>query len=283
MTDKPSSTPLSLYTRRRLLGAAVTAGGAVAGMMALPPNIRRALAEPRSNMAASLHDIKHVVLLMQENRSFDHYFGTMSGVMGYSDPHAMTLPNGRSIFYQPTDTRPEGYLLPFHLDTRTTSAQYILSTGHGWDVQHASWNNGKMDNWLGAHYKYDGNKENVPIVMGYYEEEDIPFHRALASAFTICDRYHCSMLGPTGPNRFYWETGMIDPNGQGGGPMLSNEGFVHRWKTYAEYLTEAGVSWKHYHMKGGMKSQANWCEGFQNLTEASPLFHPSQPVEEGQF
>ncbi len=140
-----------------------------------------------------------------------------------------------------------------------------------------------MDNWLGAHYKYDGNKENVPIVMGYYEEEDIPFHRALASAFTICDRYHCSMLGPTGPNRFYWETGMIDPNGLGGGPMLSNEGFVHRWKTYAEYLTEAGVSWKHYHMKGGMKSQANWCEGFQNLTEASPLFHPSQPVEEGQF
>jgi phospholipase C len=93
---------------------------------------------------ASLSNIKHVVLLMQENRSFDHYFGTMSGVIGYSDPNAIKLPNGRSVFYQPTDTTPEGYLLPFHLSTRKTSAQYILSTGHGWAVQHGSWNGGKV-------------------------------------------------------------------------------------------------------------------------------------------
>ncbi len=283
MTDAIRPMNGKTFTRRRLLSAAATTGGAALGMMALPLNLRKALASPLPTAQPSLRDIKHIVLLMQENRSFDHYFGTMSGVIGFSDPNAIRLSNGRSVFYQPTNTTPEGYLLPFHLDSRKTSAQYIQSTGHGWDVQHASWNGGKMDNWLPAHYKYDGNKANVPIVMGYYEEEDIPFHRALADAFTICDRYHCSMLGPTGPNRFYWETGTIDPHGRGGGPMLSNEGFVHRWKTYAEYLTEAGVSWKHYHLKGGMKSQANWCEGFKNLTPSSPLYKNSQEVPVGQF
>jgi len=127
-----------------------------------------------------------------------------------------------------------------------------------------------MDNWLGAHYKYDPNKQNVPIVMGYYEEEDIPFHRALASAFTICDRYHCSMMGPTSPNRIYWETGMIDPNGLAGGPLLGNEVAIRKWKTYAECLTEAGVSWKHYHLDGGMTSSTKYFEAFQNPPKVRP-------------
>jgi phospholipase C len=274
-------TPLQgqIYTRRRVLGAA----GAAMGMMALPPNIRKVLAAPQSNAQLSLRNIRHVVLLMQENRSFDHYFGTMSGVAGFSDPHAMCLPNGRSVFYQPTDTNQDGYLLPFHLDSRKTSAQYIESTGHGWLVQHASWNGGKMDNWMPAHYRYDRNKGNVPIVMGYYEEQDIPFHRALANAFTICDRYHCSMLGPTAPNRLYWETGTIDPNGKGSGPILGDEVTIRKWKTYAECLTEAGVSWKHYHFHDGMKSCARYFEGFQNLPTTSPLYRNTQPVTMGQF
>lgn len=282
MTGKPQLSERKVYTRRRLLGAAA-AGGAAIGMMALPPNVRKALAAPLPSAQPSLRDIKHVVLLMQENRSFDHYFGTMSGVIGFSDPQAIRLPSGRSVFHQPTDSNPDGYLLPFHLDSHKTSAQFIRSTGHGWMVQHASWNGGKIDNWIPAHYRYDRDKENVPIVMGYYEEQDIPFHRALASAFTICDRYHCSMLGPTAPNRLYWETGMIDPNGMDSGPILGDEVTIRRWKTYAECLTEAGVSWKHYHLDGGMQSSTRYFEAFQNLPDDSPLYKNSRMVATGQF
>src|ERR1700740_2907135 len=112
----------------------------------LPPNVRRALAQA-SPAAGSLHDVKHVVLLMQENRSFDHYFGTLAGVRGFGDDKALMLPSGRSVFYQPDPENPDGYLLPFHLDTRTTGAQKVPSTSHAWSVQHDAWNGGKMDNW----------------------------------------------------------------------------------------------------------------------------------------
>jgi phospholipase C len=232
-------------TRRRLLSSAARLAALAAASSFLPPNLRRALAQepPRQR---SLRDIKHVVLLMQENRSFDHYFGTLSGVRGFDDPTAMKLPNGKPVFYQPDPENPGGYLLPFHLDTRTTSAQKIPSTNHSWPVQHSAWNGGKMDNWLPAHRKVEGAK--APYVMGYHTRADIPFQFALAEAFTLCDAYHCSVMGPTWPNRMYWMTGTIDPGGKHGGPMIKNaappEGF--RWTTYAERLEKAGISWKVY-------------------------------------
>jgi phospholipase C len=231
-------------TRRRLLGS--VAGMAAAAAAALmPPNVRRALAEGQP-AKGSLKDIKHVVLLMQENRSFDHYFGTMAGVRGFGDERALKLPSGKSVLYQPDPVNPNGYLLPFHLDTRTTSAQKIPSTSHAWAVQHASWNGGAMDNWLPAHRKAEG--EKAPYVMGYHTRADIPFQFALAEAFTICDDYYCSVMGPTWPNRMYWMTGTIDADGDAGGPLIDNKkirgGF--RWTTYAERLQKAGVSWKVY-------------------------------------
>src|SRR5580704_13817320 len=87
-------------TRRRLLGIGARLAALAAAASILPPSVRRALAQeaPRKG---SLKDIKHVVLLMQENRSFDHYFGTLAGVRGFDDPNAMKLPNGKSIFHQP--------------------------------------------------------------------------------------------------------------------------------------------------------------------------------------
>ncbi len=210
---------LAPITRRRLLGAAAgTAAAAAAALM--PPNVRRVLAQAAPQQA-SLRDIKHVVMLMQENRSFDHYFGTLAGVRGFDDPEALTLSTGRSVFYQPDADNPSGYLLPFHLDTHRTSAQKIPSTSHAWAVQHAAWNGGKMDNWMPAHRRADGTK--APYVMGYHTRSDIPFQFALAEAFTICDAYYCSVLGPTWPNRMYWMTGTIDPDGRGGGPMINNK------------------------------------------------------------
>jgi phospholipase C len=243
--ESAGGTGTPLMTRRRLIGSAARLAAAAAAAAILPPNVRRALAQepPRRG---SLKDIKHVVLLMQENRSFDHYFGTLAGVRGFDDPNAVTLSTGRSVFYQPDPLNPSGYLLPFRLDTRTTSAQRIPSTSHAWEVQHSSWNEGKMDNWLPAHRKVDG--LNAPYVMGHYTRDDIPFQFALAEAFTICDAYHCSLFGPTWPNRLYWMTGTIDPEGKASGPIIKNnippEGLG--WTTYAERLEQAGVSWKVY-------------------------------------
>ena len=110
----------------------------------MPPNVQKALAQETSRRG-SFRDIKHVVMLMQENRSFDHYYGTLSGVRGFDDPHAITLYTGRNVFYQPDDLNPKGYTLPFHLNTLSTSAQKIPSTSHAWAVQHEAWAGGRMD------------------------------------------------------------------------------------------------------------------------------------------
>jgi phospholipase C len=255
------------FSRRRLLGSALGVGGVAAAASLFPPNLRRALAEPLSR-PGSLHDIEHVVVLMQENRSFDHYFGTMRGVRGFDDPTAVTLSTGRSVFYQPDPVNPDGYLLPFHLDTKTTSAQAIPSTSHAWAVQHAAWNGGKMDNWLPAHRAADGDAKG-PYTMGYYERADIPFHFALAESFTICDNYHSSLLGPTWPNRLYHWTGTIDPAGRAGGPVTSNvipEPFT--WTTYPERLTKAGVSWHVYQEEDDYG--CNPLEFFQQYQDAKP-------------
>lgn len=264
---RTSTLDASGFTRRRLLKRAAQVAAAMAAAALMPPNLRRALAQgaPKN---ASLRRIEHVVLLMQENRSFDHYFGTLAGVRGFGDPQALTLATGRSVFHQPDPENPDGYLLPFHLDTRTTSAQKIPSTSHAWQVQHEAWNEGRMDRWLAAHRKADG--ANAPYVMGYYTRADIPFQFALAEAFTVCDNYHCSVLGPTWPNRMYWMTGTIDPEGRGGGPILNNKAPAggYTWTTYAERLERAGVSWKVYQQHNNYG--CNLLETFRAFREAPP-------------
>jgi phospholipase C len=279
-----SREPFTRLTRRQLLGGAGRLAVAAAASGLMPPNVRRMLAQPRP-AASSLRQVKHVVMLMQENRSFDHYFGTMAGVRGFDDPQALKLASGRSVFYQPDDKNPKGYLLPFHLDTHATSAQKIPSTSHAWAVQHEAWNGGRMDRWLAAHRKADG--ANGPYCMGYYTREDIPFQFALAEAFTLCDAYHCSVMGPTWPNRMYWMTGTVDPEGRNGGPIIDNtapkEGFT--WTTYPERLEKAGISWKVYQQEDNY--ECNVLETFKIFREArkgSALYaRGMQRGLEGQF
>jgi len=139
-----------LFTRRRLLTNAAQLASLTAASSLLPPNVQKLMAQT-PNRTGSLKDIKHVVLLMMENRSFDHYFGTMAGVRGFGDAQAAKLSTGNSVFHQPDAENPKGYMLPFHLDTRSTNAQRLPSTSHAWHVQHRAWNGGKMDQWLPAH------------------------------------------------------------------------------------------------------------------------------------
>ncbi|WP_316528395.1 alkaline phosphatase family protein [Kitasatospora brasiliensis] len=266
---------MSGMTRRRLLGSAAGVMGAAAAVNLLPPSVQRAVAAgvPKGG---SLRDVKHVVLLMQENRSFDHYFGTLAGVRGFADPDALRLDDGRSVFHQPDSAHPDGYLLPFHLDTRTTSAQAIPSTSHAWAVQHQAWNGGRMDRWLPAHRAADG--ANGPYVMGYYTREDIPFQFALAESFTICDHYFCSVQGPTWPNRLYWMTGSIgadDAHGAHGGPIIRNAAPEPlTWTTYAEQLEAAGVSWQVYQEEDNYDTNMlSLFRSFQQAEPGSPLHH----------
>ena len=201
-------------TRRRLLTTATALCGVAASGAVLPATLRRAVAATlKDPPGGSLRDIEHIVILMQENRSFDHYFGIMAGVRGFADPAAIRLPDGSPVFRQPYPGHSQGYLAPFRYDTTITSAQATPGTDHSWPTQHQAWHDGRMDQWVQA---------KGPFTMGYFTQADIPFQWALAQAFTICDSYHCSVLGPTNPNRLYMWTGMIDPRGTGGGPVTDN-------------------------------------------------------------
>ena len=253
-------------TRRRFLGAAATA---TAGLTLLPGPMRKALAAPEQPLR-SLRQIEHVLILMQENRSFDHYYGTLPGVAGFDDPDAITLSTGRSVFYQPDAVHPDGYLLPFRLDTKTTNAASTRSTTHAWGPQHLSWNNGLMDNWMPAHRAADGPMTG-PLAMGYYTREDLPFHYALADAFTVCDRYFCSAFGPTHPNRVIAFSGTADPDGTAGGPVVSNAvPAPFRWTTYPERLQAAGVSWRYY-VANPLGTTPGWFQQYLDAPAGTPL------------
>jgi phospholipase C len=234
---------------------------------------------------SKLSDIDHIVILMQENRSFDHYFGTLAGVRGFDDAKPLLLPDGRPVFFQPDPTSSEGYVLPFHLDTKTTSAQRLHDLSHSWAALHGSWNDGKLDGWVTAHEKTDGT--SGPLTMGYYTRDDLPFYYALADAFTICDGYHCSIMSSTNPNRYYWMTASIDPNGKNGGPAINNRGKRYTWETYAERLQRAGISWRIYREEitaefpVGLDVIMNFA-AFQDAPKASPLWEnaaKSRPAE----
>jgi phospholipase C len=258
-----AAAPAAVSRRTLLAGATAFSGLAAAGV--LPASLRRAIAATPAGLRGKLSDIEHIVILMQENRSFDHYFGTMPGVRGFQDPTAITLPTGNSVFYQPDAGHADGYLTPFHYDTKTTAAQVAPSLDHGWATQHQAWNSGVMDQWVPAKGEY---------TMGYYQEEDIPFHWALAKAFTLCDNYHCSVFGPTDPNRLYMWTGMIDPNGTGGGPVISNaESPPYTWTSYPERLQAAGISWQVYQEEDNYDDNAlEWFKVYQDASQSSPLW-----------
>jgi len=271
-------------TRRRLLTSAGAAASAAFAAEFLPLSLRKVLAAGPPRGSGSLADIEHVVILMQENRSFDHYFGTLPGVRGFSDPTAITLSTGKSVFYQPDPENPDGYLLPFRLNTITTSAQAIPSTSHAWYYQHTSWDGGAMDNFVPSHIAANG--VNGPYTMGYYTREDIPFQFALAENFTICDNYHCSVLGPTWPNRLMHMSAWIDPQGVGGGPITSNiDPIPYEWQSYPEALTNAGVSWQVYQEVDNY--ECNLLEmfaSFQGAPVSSTLYQSGlRTLSNGQF
>jgi len=239
---------MSGTTRRRFLQA----GAAMAGGALLPPAIARALSIAPDVRSGSLQDVAHVVILMQENRSFDHYFGGLSGVRGFGDRFPLPVPGTdpqrpATVWRQPSQDGTRS-LLPIALDT---AAQFglmrIQGTPHVWSDAQQAWDHGRMSAWPRAKHDH---------AMGHYARADLPFQYALAEAFTVCDAYHASLQTGTNPNRIMLWTGTIDGMGQGHGPAVANSHdnlpelgghpASYTWTTYVERLQRAGVSWQVY-------------------------------------
>jgi phospholipase C len=243
--------------RDLLVDSARLAAGAAIGSL-LPPSIQRALSIPARRSTGSVQDVRHVVILMMENRGFDHYFGTLKGVRGFGDRHPVPLQSGKPAWYQSDGARE---IPPYHLDTATTSAIRVPGAPHSFRDAQAAWNQGKFGFWP---------KFKTQFAMGHYRRADLPFQFALAEAFTICDAYHCSVTTGTDPNRImFWSGSNADPAARARGEnatsansepdnlrcwikgALPEPGYTYAgssltWPTIPDVLEAAGVSWRIY-------------------------------------
>ncbi|MFJ2768169.1 phosphocholine-specific phospholipase C [Streptomyces sp. NPDC087300] len=230
-------------SRRRLMAIGGGALGAAAVGSFLPPSLQEALAQEPRHRGGGLDSIEHVVILMQENRSFDHYFGSLRGVRGFGDRNAITLPSGKTVFEQPAGLRT---VLPFPVrgaaETQKKDLQYIGALDHSWSGGSKAWHDGWSDGWITA---------KTAATMAYYTRQDIPLHYELADTFTVCDAYHSSIHTSTSPNRNHLWSGKTgyEANGK---RAVGNDAYDegkhpgYDWGTYAERLERAGVSWQTY-------------------------------------
>ncbi|MFP5079376.1 phosphocholine-specific phospholipase C [Pedobacter sp. JCM 36344] len=234
-------------TRREFIKKASLLTGAAGLFSIMPDSIIKALAIEAEEGSTYL-DAEHIVFLMQENRSFDHCYGTLQGVRGFDDPRAMQLPNKNTVWLQ-TNKINETFI-PFNLDIKNSKATWMQSLPHSWDNQVDARNQGMMDGWLESKKSGNPDYEKMPLTMGYYDRNDIPFYYALADAFTVCDQNFCSVLTGTSANRVMYWSGTLREQQQEHSPAKVYNGEIdHKdihWKTYPERLEEAGVSWKVY-------------------------------------
>lgn len=216
----------------------------LAGLSALasfPASIQKALAIDAYNKTGTIQDVKHVVMLMLENRSFDSYYGTRKGYRGFGDRFTIPLPNNRTVWQQLNANGNE--VLPYELDSDKGNAQRLKSTPHTWVDSHQAWDGGRMDSWP---------KIKKDHSMSYFPHKELTFQHALAEAFTLCDNNHCAMHTGTHSNRLFYYTGSNGPKAAGVN-MLNNEqssigssSVGLTWTTYAERLEKAGVKWRVY-------------------------------------
>lgn len=234
-------------SRRDFIKKAALLSGGAALANVMPAAIQRAFAINPAPGSTFL-DAEHIVILMQENRSFDHCFGTLQGVRGFNDPRAIQLPDGKPVWFQ-TDATGNTYS-PFRLNIKDTKVTWMGSLPHSRASQVDANNLGKYDKWLTA--KKSGNKQYaaMPLTLGYYNRDDLPFNYAMADAFTICDQNFCSAMTSTTPNRSFFWTGKIMSEEDGlAKANIRNTDFSYgkmEWKTFPELLTENNLPWKFY-------------------------------------
>jgi phospholipase C len=234
-------------SRRDFLKKAALLSGGAAIANVLPPSVQRAMAINPA-VGSSFLDAEHIVILMQENRSFDHCFGALRGVRGFNDPRAIRLPDNKSAFLQ-TDEKGNTYA-PFRLDINNTKITWMGSLPHSRASQVDANNLGKYDKWLPAKKSGTAAYKEMPLTLGYYSRPDLPFHYGMADAFTVCDQSFCSAMTSTTPNRSFFWTGKITSE-KNGLPKanIRNDDFSYAdmpWKTFPELLEENNIAWKFY-------------------------------------
>jgi len=245
------------FSRRDFLKNTGLLAGGASVFSVLPASIQKALAINPAK-GSTFEDAEHIVLLMQENRSFDHCFGTLKGVRGFNDPRGLKLANGNPVWMQ-TDKTNNTYT-PFRLDIKETKITWMGGLPHSWSDQVDARNNGQYDEWLNA--KRTGYKgfEGQPMTLGYYSRQDIPFNYAMADAFTVCDQHFCSSLTGTTPNRLYFFSGTLRKDGLAENPALvrnseSDYDAESDWKTLPELLEDNQISWKVYQNELSLSSE----------------------------
>lgn len=264
-----------MSTRRDFFKRAAALSGSASLTRTLLASVQRASAiEPTPG--SSYLDAEHIVVLMQENRSFDHCYGRLRGVRGFNDPRAVELPDRKPVWLQ-TNDKGETYA-PFRLNIKDTKATWLGSLPHSWRDQTDARNGGNHDKWLQS--KESGRKECVgmPLTLGYYDRDDVPFYYAIADAFTVCDQHFCSSLTGTTPNRLYLWTGTIREKPEvHSAPNVRNSevdyGVPGRWTTFPERLEDAGVSWKIY------QNELSVPTGFSDEEEAWLANFTDNPIE----
>jgi len=271
---------MSKLHRRDFIKLSATAGLAAS---LWEPLLQKALAVAAYNATRSIKDVQHIVILMQENRSFDHYFGAMKGVRGFGDRFPIPLESGERAFHQSDG---EKIVPPYRADRKTSNAAFINGTPHNFPDTQAAWNQGKYGFW--PLFK-------TPYSMAYYTREEIPFQYAMAEYFTICDAYYCSIATGTDPNRIvFWSGSGWDPEKQAAGvnctdadsepvnlrcwikgempePGYTYQGSAFKWPTIPDVLQQAGISWRIY-----QDPNDNWtgamhgCLAFESFRNAKP-------------
>lgn len=144
-----------------------------------------------------LVNVEHIIVLCMENRSFDHYFGARALVEGQVDVDGLT--GDESNVDQQANPIPVYHLTNYMPE----------DPPHGWDQVHAQWNGGANDGFVIEHQKVHGDAIKQEV-MGYHLRDDLPVLYALADEYALCDRWFCSLLGPTWPNRYYLHCGTSD-------------------------------------------------------------------------
>jgi phospholipase C len=180
--------------------------------------------------------VEHIVVLMLENHSFDNFFG----MLGRGD--GLTL-NSQGL---PTATNPYPNGQIQHAFRMPTTCQLSGTPSQEWLASHAAYNNGKNDGFVSAPISITDSTIVGGVAMGYWTGDDLPFTYSLASTFPIGDRWFCSMLGQTDPNRRYLiagtSAGMTDDGGLSEAliPVPAAAGTVFN------LLDNHGISWENY-------------------------------------
>jgi phospholipase C len=186
-------------------------------------------AAARGSEPAPSTPIEHFVVLMQENHSFDNYFGTYPGADG--------IPDGTCMPIEPTRGRRGGCVPPSHLGSRRVQDTPL---GNSTRIARRQYNGGRMNGFISAFTAEAGTFE--PAVMGYYDDREIPYYWKVANQYVLFDRFFASSPGGTLRNHLFWTAAAPGELEGGGVPAGGFRGL----RTIFDRLEQRGVSWKFY-------------------------------------